>query len=100
MVQYPLDVLRGTWLREQISLCAPTSQLQQHFRGQRGFYALSNDLHREGVGKADDGSNDCQVIGALTEMTNKAPVDLQRVDRQVQLGERAVTGAKVVKGDL
>ncbi len=51
--------------------------------------------------EADDGPGYRQVVGAVPEVADEAPVDLEDVDGQrFELGEGAVPGAEVVDRDL
>src|SRR6202011_2331324 len=63
------------------------------------FDAFGNGLQSEGVGQADDGSDDVEVGRAGCQVAYKLDVDLEEIEgKPLQVGEASESGAEVIEG--
>src|SRR5882762_6819357 len=63
--------------------------------------SLGHELEPERLPQAYDSLEECEVGGAAVDLGREAAVDLDDVDREtLKIGERCVTRAEVVEGEL
>ena len=100
-VQDGVEFLGGAGFGVEEALGADAAEGDEGGGGDVGFHSFGDGPQAEGVGEADDGPDDGQVVGVVSEVADEAAVDFQDVDGQrFELGEGAVPGAEVVDRDL
>ena len=100
-VEDGVEFLCGAGFGVEEALGAGAAEGDEGGGGDVGFHSFRDGAEAEGVREADDGPDDCQVVGVVPEVADEAPVDFEDVDGQrFELREGAVPGAEVVDREL